>query len=494
MKEEEHQLFRILKVWGKKKGLFLSSVLIIGIYYTFLKPILKDDYYNAFDKNDLNLYIPLVLLFILFCIWVITSNRISFFRSGELRIGIFFNLDDESYEDNLKKISNNIIDELKEEHKNIKIILYPINFKKSKENIKKYIENHQHIIDSIVYSKISTGNKKGGNGDPENHLIIEEITFFGKFNVNEKLNIFKTSIKLSDELKIRNLNKNWSYVESNSLNDKRKIQHNLKDIILFYSGIYLVYERKLNKALDILKTLHSKEDSRIQVDKEKNEIIGNQNLISASRLNDILLNLFISSAVNSYDNLNKEQACLSLKECEKMFPNHPLSFEHFICLARFCYDLGEIKNAKEYTLKAKNLNKNKTGIFLNEGFFGALEEDEDKICFNYNELCKVYKHKHSGLNYTEIIGWLNDERKKHDKPFLFDFMIGTLNYFYSDKESGKQTLSKIYNNLEFSNKYPKVYLLNRKVLEEGDTKSTYFKIRSVKSKKKKRTNKRQYLK
>lgn len=300
------------------------------------------------------------------------------------------------------------------------------------------------------------------------------------------MKIFRTSIKLSDELKIRNLNKNWSYVESNSLNDKRKIEFNLKDIILFYSGIYLVYERKLEQALNILKTLHSEKDSQAKVSKERKEISGNKNFISASRLNDILLNLFVSSSINSYENLDKAKAYILLKECEKMFPIHPLSFDHFICLARFSYDLNDLKSAKKYTQKAKVLNMHNTSIFLNEGFFGVLENNEEEICFNYSELSKVYKHKNSGQNFTEIIGWLNDEKKKHDINYLFDFIIGTLNYFYSDKNSGKQTLIKIYNNHKFHEDYPKVYQLCKTVLKEGDTKSTYYPKNKLEKKSKKR--------
>lgn len=489
MNEKENTIFKIINNWTKKKGFFLSSALFITIYFPFIKPILKDDYFDIFNRDQINFFFPLLAVVIIFIIWLITSNRIALFRTGDIRIGLVFNLDDESFENNLKTISKNLVEELKQKHKNIKVILYPINFSKSKENLKKYIKNHQYSIDSIIYLKINTGNKRGVEGEVENNLEINEITFFGKFNVNEKLKIFKTSIRLSDELKIRNLNKNWSYVESNSFNDKRKIHDNLNDVILFYSGMYLIYERKVKAALNILKTLHSQKDSTAELISGTKEIKGNKNFISASRLNEILLNLFISNATISYTNLDNQDAYNSLKECEKIFPNHPQSFEHFISLARFSYDLGNLEEAIDYTIKAKNIKKFSTEIYLNEGFFGILKEDENEICYNYNQLRKVHIHKHSTINFTEVIAWLNDERKKNNNNLLFDFLTGTLNYLYSDKILGKKTLLKTYNNSDFSLKYPMVYILCHKILTDGDIKSTYFNIRNVKSKKNKRKKK-----
>jgi hypothetical protein len=473
MKIEEYQILKILNERNKKRGLLLGICSLISIYFFFFKPILKE-YPDLLSVNQINILIPIILILLIYILWLFTSNRIALFRTGELRIGLFFNLEDEIYEEKLKKISENIIDEIKEKHNNIKITFYPINFKKSKISIKKYLENNKHIIDCIVYAKISSGNIKINENNSENHLIIDEINFIGNFNVNEKLRIFKTSIKLSNELKIRNLNKNWSYVESNSLNDKKKIQHNLKDIILFYSGIYLIYERKIKSSLNILKTLHSKQDSTISFDEEKKEIKGNKNFILASRLNDILLNLFIINARISYENLDKNDAYNSLKECEKIFPYHAQSFDHFISLARYSYDLGKIEEAKKYTKKAKEINKTNTAIFLNEGFFGILDQNENVICYNYEQLRKVHIHKKSLMNFTEIIGWLNDEKKKNNNQELFDFIIGFLNFFYSDKKNGEDTLKILVKNFEFAEKYPKVNLLCNKILNEGEIKSNYF--------------------
>ena len=168
-----------------------------------------------------------------------------------------------------------------------------------------------------------------------------------------------------------------------------------------------------------------------------------------------------------------------------MFGLHPLSFEHFISLARISYELGFDDEARVYTQKAKKLKNYDASIFLNEGFFAILDNNEEKLYKNYYELSKVYKHKNSISNYTEIISWLEDEKKNHDNTILFEFAIGSLNLFYSDKKLGKKILIQIKNDY-LRNNYSKIHELTTLFLTKGEIKSVYFKKYNKKKKKRKR--------
>lgn len=182
-------------------------------------------------------------------------------------------------------------------------------------------------------------------------------------------------------------------------------------------------------------------------------------------MNEILLNLFILNSSRAYEKEDVKSAYSALKECENIFGIHPQTFEHYVSLARFSYDLGKIDEAKDYTNKMKLINKNWTEVYLNEGFFGILNDDEETIYENYKELSKNYKHKKSTVTFKEVISWQKKEKQKYpNRKILFEFVIGTLNLFYSDKLLGLKILNNI-NTEELKNSYPKIYELTNTFLK-----------------------------
>lgn len=484
MKDIKELLIDIINSWDKKRGLFIALILFLGVYFLFVKSIIKEGNFSI-EYSTLNLWIPISIICLLSFLWLISTKRLIIIpKSNKLTIGLFLSFDEEKSEQKIKKIAKKITQDIKEKHKNLEVKLYPFNFIKSNSDLKRYVKKNSHALDCAFYGLITSGKRKDENGVVDEVFEITEKIFSGKFNVNDEYHVFKTKVSLADDLNIRNINKKWSYIESNSYSDKVKIESNLKDLILFYSGIYLIYQKKPIESLNILKTLYAPEDSKAKFLIDERKIIGNQNFISASRLNDILINLFIPSSSYLYDKKDIIGAYNILKECEKMFGDQPQLYTHFIRIAKYTYELDNLEEAIIYNEKARKLKHYGTEIYMNLGFFSILNNDEKSLYENYKELSKVYKHKNSLVNYTGTIGWLEDEKKKKESV-LFEFAIGTLNLFYSDKDLGRKILKKIHTD-KLKIDYPKIHELIKSFLTKGETKSTYHSIRSRKKKRRKK--------
>lgn len=469
--------------WEKLIGLFLTILASLFIYSTFIVDRLN-------ELIGLKLYvtyliIPISFIILIVCYWLVNTNRISLFKSNKLTVGIFIKIDDDESEIKIKKIVKEIIKDINSNFENIILKLYPINKVKTRKELEKYYAKKSTVLDAMILAKIESGNRNDENQVQE-VIEVVDIVFQGNFDVNTNLTFFKTSVNISKDVKIRNINKNWAYIESNSLSDKKKIKNNFNDAIIFYCGLYLIYQNKPEKAIEILKTLHNKNDTIAAINHKEKKIIANENFISASRLNEILLNLFVLNSTRSYKNKETKKAYDALKECEKIFGVHPQSYEHYISLARFSYELGSLLEAQSYTEKAKNIKHYGTEIYLNEGFFAILNNDDDSLYKNYKELSKVYKHEKSNVNFTEIASWIENEKNIYKKNnSLFEFAIGTLNLFYSDKKLGKQILLKIHKE-ELKKEYPLIYKLTSTFLTKGETKSAFYKKSGKKKRKRKK--------
>ena len=63
-------------------------------------------------------------------------------------------------------------------------------------------------------------------------------------------------IDIKKEVLIRTVNKDWGYLEKDSLIEKRRLKENLKDIILYYAGINLLCLGQFEESLKTLKVLY----------------------------------------------------------------------------------------------------------------------------------------------------------------------------------------------------------------------------------------------
>lgn len=457
--------------WQKKRGIIGVSLFFSITYLTVLYPIVP----NILPQLPIiNLFVlPITLIIILILFWFISTRRIGWIKRKQLILGLLVKIDDEKYEIKINKIVEKIVKEINHDNRyeKLQIRLYPTNHLESKGSLTDFLNKKEHVLDCLVFVEVGTGNIRD-EINTEEKISVEEITFCGNFSAKDNLRIFKTSINIEKEVQIRNINKNWSYLESNSYVDKKKLAYNLKDSLLFFSGIYSVYQNNFETALEILKTLHDPISSKFK--REGKKIIGNDRFLGASRLNEILLNLFSLNASRAYmfDN-NKEKAYRALKECESIFKNHPQSFGHYISLARFTYEMDNLSEAKRYTSLAKALRPSATEVFLNQGYFAILDNDIQELHKNYKELAHTYRHK-TNLNYIDIIAFLDREKNNNkESAVLFEFAIGFINYLYGDKIDGRKILFKVRNLIKEKNEYLSIYALILHITTKGPYKSNY---------------------
>jgi hypothetical protein len=462
-----------LQYWNSWIGLFVFEGLFCTIYYGSINEILKE-VFNITKPYIHHIIIPFVLIILIYLFWSYKSHRLGLFKSKKITIGLFFTCDDFDKMVTIKKIIDKAIIEIEDEFLEIRLKFYPLNFVKSKIDLEKFILKSDHLIDTAIFANVSYGNCEAENGSVIEKIKIDRIIYSGKFDVKENLQLFKERISISNDVSLRTLNVNWDYIETNSLNDKNKIKHNFKDIILFYSGIYLIYMGHLSSSLNVMKKLKEIED-------KKNDPT---NLIKRGRLNLILLELFSFNALKSYlFKKDTNEAYRILKDCEDLFKgNHPYTFDHSITLARISYEFGKLEDAYFYTAKAEELRKNNTAVICNRGYFGLIENNVDQVLKNYQELAHTYRHENKVV-FTEIIDFLQVHRHKYPQSsVLFDFAIATLNVLYVDKVSAVKKLIEILKVTENDEKYIELNKFIHRLLTKGSYKPSYY-MRDRKSKK-----------
>lgn len=472
MKEIRENFTSLINYWDSYLGLFVIIASIFSMYWGFAIEPLNSN----FENKELFVYliIPLVIITITYLIWAYKSNRINLYKKRRITTGLFFTSSDFNAHVKIKEIIKEMIIDIEDEFPDIKLKLFPLNYLKTEKSLKKYIESHDHVIDNAFFAKIHYGNCINDSGTFEK-IEIQNLIFTGKFN---ELNSedFRTKIIISEDLRLRNLNKNWEYFESRSFDDKQRVKRNLKDSLLFFVGLYLIYMKEQDIALQVFKYLKNIEESNEELDELLNS--------KKNRLNDILLNLFTFTAIKKYiKNKDTETAFRLLKECEEIFKdNHRFTVSNFITLARIYYEKGNVKKAYEYTDKAYMLGGDSAATHCNYGFFGLIENNIDKVHDNYKQLAHVYKFK-GKVNYVEIIHFLDIHKSKYEESkVLFEFAIAALNFLYVDKKMGEQKLFELKKTVNDNAEYVKIFNLINHFLTKGEFKSTYYRRDKSKNK------------
>lgn len=471
MANYRQEIENYLEYWNTIYGLIAIEVIFLSLYFGTIKELIKETILDI-SKYALNFFIPLTIIVLIFLFWAFKSHRVGLFKKKRLTIGLFFSCDDFDKIIKIKKIIEACISEIEGDYKDIKIKFYPINYIKNKNSLEKFIARSNHLIDTAFFAKIKYGKTSEANETIEK-IQICDLLFSGKFDVFSDVRIFKKKISIVKDLSLRNLNNDWNYIESKSFDDQDKIKHNLKDLILFYSGIYLIHMGHLDSSLDIMTSLKKSENV------SENDVV----LIKNGRLNLILLELFSFNALREYLlNKNRDEAYKILKDCEVLFKNnHPYKFEHSLTLSRISYELGKMNDAYFYTEVAESLNKSSTAIYCNNGYFGMIENNVNKVVKNYKELSHTYRHR-GKLNFVEIIEFINIHKERHpESKILFEFSIGALNLLYADEKTGITDLENVKSQIINDLQYVELLNLINELLSKGAVKSSYF-MRDKKSK------------
>ncbi|MFV5684118.1 hypothetical protein ACM55I_01595 [Flavobacterium sp. GB2R13] len=448
--------------WNTKVGLAFFFFIFIATYYGAVSEFIKE---NLFDHKLYRVWlIPVIGLMLIYVVWAFASHRLNLFKKKVVTTGIFLKCNDSISELRIKEIINDLVEELGDEFGEIKFKLFPINHITTKNQLSRFVDNNNHIIDNAFFATIFNGSSME-DAQTVAKIELQNIHFSAHLS-NIDQSDFRNNINMSRDLNFRNLNKDWQYVESKSFTDKTKIKHNFKDSLLFFNGLYSIYIKEYDLALKIFKTLKASEDLN-------NDTVSNA---KKTRLNEILLGLFTFNAIEKYiDKKDIESAFNLLKECEILFKeNHRFSFSNYISLSRMYFEKSEYLLAKDYTDKAKMISKFSPAIHCNLGFFGMVENDPEQVFTNYRELAHTYRYEKK-LNYLEILHFIELHKKKYlNSLHLFDFAIAALNFLYVDRELGRVQLLQIQESLRSNLMCVNLLSLTNHLLRKGDIKSPYF--------------------
>ncbi len=463
---------------------YIGLSLIMMIFSLGYWGVASDKLNSTFPQKEVffNGILPFSLLLIIFLVWSFKSNRWNLYKRKTLTTGLFIKCGDFTSQSKIRRLIREMIDEIQTDFPDLKLKLYPVDFIKNENDLKKYLDKNHHVIDNALLAVVKYGNCTEDSKTFEK-IEITELKFVGRFD-EENYQNYRVQINVSQDLHLRNLNKDWIYLESKSFDDRDKIKYNLRDSLLFFMGLYLIYKEELDVALQIFKSLRKVEENISLV----NEILNRKR----ERLDEILLNIFTVNALRKYTlNNDISTAYKLLKECEIIFVgNHKFYYANCILLSRICYEKNEIEDAYKYTERAEALLPGSTPIYCNKGFFGMIENNIENVYENYKELAHVYKHKEK-VNFVDVIEFLLKYKARYpESEFLFDFCIGMLNFFYADKELGRKTLNELKNKINDSAKYVKILGLTEHFLTQGSIKSPYYqrnlKAKSTKKKKRKK--------
>lgn len=485
MKDTVELLEKVKSYWDKKTGIILLIAILIYSYFQWLFPILQTNLSQLKIWNYLFSFIPVILAY---CIWAFSTGRL-YISTKKFTLGLIIRIDDSRNEQQIKQIIKACVEDIRNEFNDIKIIFYPVNYKKNEKEIQRHLKFRILPIDAFVVATIESGNITLKNGSNSNMIHLSKFFFAGNFDMNENVNLFNSNLSANKDLSLRFLHKSWSYIESNSYNDKKKIKRNFKDTILYFSAIYLIYKQELEISLNILKTLYQPELQNIKI--ENNKIILTRDQIAAFRLNHILLNLYYTTALSDYfESKCPQKAYKLLLECNKLFPLHPELYYHLIPLANFAYRCNDLKNAVRFTEQAEELKGETIDVLLNKGFFALLENDIEKFRVIYSKIAGNLIPP--SYNMIDVVGFFEEHRDKLvDKSGFVDFAESAITKLFIDINEGNKLLDDFENTYNETQGFDKLIELSFSIrqntsLRISNRTNVRSKQRSIRRKKRKR--------
>lgn len=458
IKNMEKLIDYFFKHWEKKSGLIILAIIIVIIFSTF--------------SERLNIPLLLFTECLCFLIWAITTNRIVF-PSRKHTVSIFIKIQESEKNVNIKNLIIKCITEVNRSpkiKKDVRILLRPLNKYSSVEEIKQAASGPFNISNLILFLELQSGNY---NSDYvvkiENHCIIAHTDIEKGY-----LKLKDTALKIKDELNLRTLGKNWTYVESNSFNDSKKITTNLKDFILYSIGLYLLFIGELDIAIKILRSLYDS-NNIITIPKTNSKTVRlTPEQIANSRLANILMNALFVSAINKYYHNNKLKAYETIKECEDLFPRAIQELDRYVFLARIAYECNDLESSQKYTCQLSQLPKGLFFSYVNNGFYSILNNDLESFLFYYT---KVFNYKNTeGLNATETIAFLEAEKEANKEldENLINIAEGILMKLFMDASDGNKLLDECITACANDTKYRTILPLCEKVRNYQKSRSRHI--------------------
>jgi hypothetical protein len=425
---------KILGKWEKSTTLF-KLIIYVNILYFFVCEYFLGNTFNRL--SIINLFILSIIILILVLSWYVTTNRIPINFNGRTKFAILVNTDDEKIDEKIKLIIKESIKNINSRVENAEVILLPLNYKQSDKEIKQFLNTRGFSIETLIWIKLSSGNFLEDKITFEK-MSIDEIHCFSKLGIEKSKRIYSTDVCLVPDIKLSNYHKNWDFLDANSKVDKHKYKVNFSDLILHYVSIYFIYLEKFEISLNILLDIKNNNLNIEDINKNKNKYRN-------ARFTRIILELFLNVSMDYYHIKKDYEKCneLLLKALELINEKNPLIFDIYTNIAITSYKLDKLFLAKEYTSKLKILKPLSSIVFLNQGFFGIIENQPLEIARCYSHIKMRYKYFEE-TNILEVIEFISSEKLKfigQQNEILFDFCIGFLSRYYADENEGINILS-----------------------------------------------------
>ena len=438
------------KIEDKKYFIIILLVLnLTTIYYQF-----------SFLKENI-LYSVLLLLinFIIITTWRVWTNRFIFYKKNKIVLGVFIKCDDDTSHKEIKKILKSLKHEIKNDIEGFEIIIFPLNFKTSDDEIEKFIFDKEYAFDVAVLLDLHYGNEKI-NGSSEQKISIKNIKNFGIYP--KKILGIENELKaLSIHIEVRKIDKNFEYIKSNSFNDKLKLNNNLKDIFVFQAGLYAVLNNNFEISLNCLDFLYRIQES---MNSRSNEF-----------LKVILKKIYTHHSVTEYIFNNKSNEAYNLlKRYFELFDDNDFyTITNCTNFSRLCFELDKYEEAKFYTEKISKIKSDIGVVHINRAFFSIIENNKNDLIKYLTPLANTSKYEKQ--NYVVVIEFLEKYKKKYsDRLYLFNTAIGFYNYYYVDKHLGLGELNTILKEVGSNEEFDELVVFINLILKNKLFRGSYY--------------------
>lgn len=433
---------KLKKYWEKT----IATILLLGLTLTIWALIFEIFGFDQTFSWTLKAIIIISTYILTIIIWVFSTKRFVL-PSNKFTIYIYAKFDEDKAEIELRKLVDESIKEIKTKHKFLRIIRKPFNIANDANEINDKLKKMIIKPDIVWFATIKSG-KETIDGNTSFKIVIEKFDIVCNFPPDSYFKLNKTLINIKKDLTIRNLDKDWVFLENNSYKDKQKIKSNFIDTILYSTGIFMIYSFEWENACEIFKSLYQPITIKITNKKIQKIPVSNSQFVGM-RLSDILMNLLTTLSFKAFSDDKYNKAYKLALECEKLFPNtvqEPIRYELLAMLAYYC---NEIENSIAFTNKLTAIPGNMFTVYINRGFYAILNNSIKDLYENYEKIIN-YKNK-SNFNAVELVGFLEEQRGKDKlkgKDALLDFAEAIHTKLFIDNEEGNKLLDDFISNNE----------------------------------------------
>lgn len=380
------------------------------------------------------IYFVLPLTYI---VWLLINNYDLLFNYHKIAIVL------EADKDNVQAISKarQIVDKI-ELHFNsskaysrlIKIYPLDVNRLRNIEQASDYLEKWWNKFDSIILAEIDYGRNEN-----KETFLVKKFSIISK-HLKQDVTLSGVKINLAKELNLIVASTRLYYLTENELVEKELLIAGIKRLLLFYSGLCLLGQARLDDALVIFKSIFNRANTILRdfdIQSPPKQLNLKPEQIFDGRLKVILSHVYGQLIDPIRFKGADEKKLKLLTDAVATLTPAPIVFAIKVLLARTYYELGNRKMAEQTTEEIYEEFGLKEEVLINRGFFAILNKNSNKVLKNYQTL---------GLPRVDgisIVAFLHEEKEKYPEcKLLFEFAIAITTTIYQDRSEGKVLLKE----------------------------------------------------